>query len=238
MRRRSGFFCAPLLAGLALLQGAFWHYTKDRLPDMTIVPTPPGQTTLDVLAFGDDEFLFRAMAFMMGNAGDTFGRVTPLYKYDLSKVERWFTMLDSYNHESNLLPSLAAYYYAQTQHADDARHMVSYLKQHALRDVEKKWWWLLQASYVALHRIGDSALALEVSTPLVGAKGVPVGMQQFPAFIHEQRGEFDDALFIMETIRDTAQDIPPEELRFMKYFIEERLHRLEEVEPPVHNEIQ
>ena len=216
-----------LLAALLLLQGAFWYKTHHRLPDMTIVPTPPGKATLDVMAFGDGEFLFRAMAFLMGNAGDTFGRVTPLYKYDLKKVRRWFSLLDNYNHDSNLLPSLAAYYYSQTQHREKAREMVYYLKEHALHDISRKWWWLVQATYVALHRVEDSDLALEVATPLAGAPGVPVAMQQFPAIIHEQRGEFGDALYIMDNILKSDQDIPPEELSFMRYFVEERIDSLD-----------
>lgn len=231
MRRAFCLRYPLLLALLALGQAAFWNATRHQTPDMTIVPTPPGQEALDVLSFGDQEFLFRSMAFLLGNAGDTFGRVTPLYKYDLSKVQRWFTLLDRYNHDSNLLPTLAAYYYSQTQRRQDARHMVMYLKTHAERDIARKWWWLVQASYIAMHRLEDSDLALELALPLATAADVPVGMRQYPAFIHEQRGEFDDALFIMQTIQNTTRNIPEDELRFMRYFVEERLNRLETVAP-------
>jgi len=213
-----------------LLQGGFWYLTHQRVPDMTIVPTPPGKATLDVLAFGDGEFLFRSMAFIMGNAGDTFGRTTPLYKYDLDKVHRWFSLLDNYNRESNLLPSLAAYYYSQTQRREEARHMVYYLKEHALADIGKNWWWLVQATYIALHRVEDSDLALEVATPLANAPGVPVAMQQLPALVHEQRGEFGDALYIMEGILDSEQEIPESDLRYMNYFIDERINKLDELD--------
>lgn len=224
-----GYLYPLLLVALVLLQGAFWQHTHTKLPDMTIVPTPPGKPALDVLSFGDSEFLFRSMAFVMGNAGDTFGRTTPLYKYDMAKVQQWFTLLDNYNAASNLLPSLAAYYYSQTQNRRDVRYMVTYLKDHALRDVSSKWWWLVQATYLAMHRVDDTALALEVSTPLAHAKGVPVAMQQLPAIVHEKRGEFGDALFIMEGLLNSTQDIPEQELRYMNYFIEERIQKLDEL---------
>lgn len=218
-----------LLAVLVLLQGGFWYKTHQRAPDMTIVPTPPGKPVLDALSFGDGEFLFRSMGFLMGNAGDTFGRVTPLYKYDLKKVRQWFTLLDNYNADSDLLPSLAAYYYSQTQNIEQTREMIAYLKEYAVRDVGKKWWWLVQATYLALHRVEDMDLALEVSMPLAGAEGVPVAMQQMPALVHEQRGEFGDALFIMEGILDSEQKIPEHELKYMQYFVTERLGKLEEL---------
>ena len=38
----------------------------------------PGRAALHALTFGDDEFLFRVLAFNIQNAGDTFGRFTAL----------------------------------------------------------------------------------------------------------------------------------------------------------------
>jgi hypothetical protein len=48
-----------------------------------------------------------------------------------------------------------------------------------------------------------------------------------PAFIHEKRGGMDSALQIMEQVRQNAKSIPAGELRFMEYFVKERLHKLE-----------
>ncbi len=227
---RHGYLYPLLLIALTLMQSVFWYHTHSRLPDMTVVPTPPGKPALDVMSFGDSEFLFRSMAFIMGNAGDTFGRTTPLYKYDMEKVRQWFTLLDHYNAKSNLLPSLAAYYYSQTQNHRDVRYMVMYLKDHAMRDISSKWWWLVQATYLSLHRVDDTMLALEVSSPLTQAKGVPISMQQLPAIVHEKRGEFGDAMYIMEGLLNSTQDIPEEELRYMNYFIEERIQKLDELD--------
>lgn len=219
-----------LLLLLVLLQAGFWHKTHHRLPDMTVVPTPPGKPVLDVFSFGDGEFLFRSMAFLMGNAGDTFGRVTPLYKYDMKTVHTWFSLLDNYNHDSDLLPSLAAYYYSQTQRRKEARHMVDYLIEHATINISKKWWWLTQATYIALHRVEDTELALKAAAPLANAPGVPVAMQQLPAIVHEQRGEFGDALYIIESILHSGQTIPEDDLRYMNYFVEERIQKLDELD--------
>lgn len=219
-----------LLILLVLLQGGFWYKTHHLLPDMTVIPTPPGKPALDALSFGDGEFLFRAMAFLMGNAGDTFGRTTPLYKYDMKKVGVWFSLLDGYNHDSDLLPSLAAYYYSQTQNRRDSRYLVEYLIEHATADIGKKWWWLAQATYLALHRVEDTDLALRAAGPLAGAPGVPVAMQQLPAVVHEKRGEFGDALYIIESIVNSGQEIPESELRYMNYFVEERIKKLDELD--------
>jgi hypothetical protein len=72
-------------------------------------------------------------------------------------------------------------------------------------------------------------LAMKMAAPLVNPK-VPVWAQQMAAVMHEKRGEMDDALHIMESIRDNAPDISDADLRYMTYFVKERLHRLDEVD--------
>ena len=53
--------------------------------------------------------------------------------------------------------------------------------------------------------------------------------QQMAAVVREKRGEMEDALRIMETIRDNAKDIKDMDLKYMKYFIDERLKKLEKM---------
>ncbi len=227
-----------LLIGCFLLQAGFWSMSKNILPKLEIVPVPPGTETLKSLAFGDPEFLFRYMAFTLGNMGDTYGRSTPLFKYDMARVYLWCSNLDVLDNQSNVIPTLAAYYFAKTQHVEDARYMVDYLYEHASPQVEKKWWWLVQATYIAQHLLKDPDLALKVSLPLAEAKTIPMWGRQMPAFIHEKRGEFDDALKIMETVVKHADEIPPSELTFMRYFIEERLHKLDQVDKEVNKRLE
>jgi len=119
-----------LLLGVFCAQIAFWSHTHEKTPDMGIVPNPPSSTVLDALSFGDPQFMFRIMAFQLGNAGDTFGRNTALYKYDLSHIEKWFTLLDELDATSNLLPANATYYFGQTQTKSDVRYMVTVSYTH------------------------------------------------------------------------------------------------------------
>jgi hypothetical protein len=72
-------------------------------------------------------------------------------------------------------------------------------------------------------------LALKVSQPLVNPR-VPAFAQQMAAVVREKRGEFEDALSIMETIRDHAEQLTDSDLKYMRYFIEERLEALDKRE--------
>lgn len=219
-----------ILGGLWLLLACqlwFWLQTRDIRPQTEIVPDVPTQAAAKALSLGDDEFYFRWLALNVQNAGDTYGRFTALKNYDFGKLHEWFTLLDTLDSKSDMIPAMAAYYFSQTQHTPDVRYVVDYLYTHAMRDVPHKWWWLLQAEYLAQHKLNDMDLALKMAKPLVNPD-VPVWAQQMTAVVYEKRGEMEDALRIMETIRDNEKDIPLPDLRYMEYFVKERLHKLDE----------
>jgi len=217
------------LAGFALLQLVFWQQTKDIKPDLSIVPEVPGRTAVHALAFGDKQFFFRVLAFQLQNAGDTYGRFTALRYYDFNKLYLWFGLLDELDPHSNMIPALACYYFSQTQNTADVRYVVDYLYTHSTRDIPHKWWWLLQSIYLAMHKLNDMDLALKVSKPMVNPE-VPAFAQQMAAVVHEKRGEMEDALRVMEIIKDNAKDISDADLKYMTYFVKERLERLENIQ--------
>jgi hypothetical protein len=65
---------------------------------------------------------------------------------------------------------------------------------------------------------------------LSAVEGIPLWARQTPAFLHEQRGEMDEALHIIDSILSNTDDIKQGELNFMRYFVEERLGKLEEMQ--------
>ncbi|MGB1540305.1 MAG: hypothetical protein ACPG80_05040, partial [Rickettsiales bacterium] len=175
------------------------------------------------------------------NAGDTYGRFTPLKDYDYNKLSKWFYLLDELDNVSDFIPSLATYYYSQTQRTEDVRYIVDYLADHAKGRLEehKKWWWVIQAIYLANHKLKDKNLALEVGKPLMDAQNIPLWARHFPAFIYEQKGEMEQALYVMEHVLKSYenQTLSREDFNFMRYFIEERLQKglpdyLEHMAPP------
>jgi hypothetical protein len=215
---------------LLAMQGAFWWASFGRLPDLGVVPDNITDDEMQMLSFGDGELLFRILAFRLNNTGDTFGRFTTLRAYDMSKIERWFTQMDSLDDTSNHLVSLSAYYFSQTQNRSEVRHLVNYLYEHSKDRPQQKWWWLTQATYLAMHKLEDKDLALKVATPLQGVRGIPYWAQQMPAFVHENRGEMEHAYIIMRSILESDEKMEQSEINYMKYFIEERLKRMHEEE--------
>lgn len=218
-----------LLCVIAVAQIAFTSSIKHIRPELGYVPTPPTTSFLKGIALGDEQFMFRAMGLVLQNSGDTFGRFSALKLYNYKDLSQWFALQDMLDAQSNYMPSMAAYYFSQTQNVKDVRYLVDYLYEHSRRDVKNKWWWLMQAIYLANHKLEDPDLALKVAEPL-SDPGLPVMAQQLLAIVHEQRGELDQAFDIITEIQKHTADIEEKDLRYMEYFAEERLKRLEDYE--------
>ena len=193
---------------------------------MIIVPDVPNERAINILALGDRQFYFRHLAFIIQNAGDSWGRFTALKDYNYPQLLEWFLLLDSLDSQSNFIPSLASYYYAQTQTKSDTIYIVEYLRQHANRNLRTKWWWLVQATYIANHILKDKQLALEIAYELTLVPRdvkMPLWARQMPAFIHEQLGEKDASKEIIINILENFDNLSDGELNFMEYFIRDRL---------------
>lgn len=216
-----------LLAGFVLflcLQGALWFYLKPFRPNMAIVPPLPAERTVKAFASSDSQLYFRLLAMRLQNAGDTFGRNTPLKNYDYPLLHRWFFLLDTLDVKSGFVPAVAGYYFGQTQHVEDVRYVIDYLDKHYDTDPQKNWWWLNHAIYLSNYRLHDKQLALRLAYKLGTTPAeVPMWARQMPAFIHEQLGEKEQAFMIIENILKTSKDIPDAELNYMQYFIQDRL---------------
>lgn len=216
----------PLLLILALiLQITFWAYTKSIKPDLAIVPELPSEAEVKALSLGDRQFYYRYLGYVIQNAGDTYGRSTPLKDYNYEKLSKWFYLLDEMDKKADYVPALAAYYYSSTQNKEDTRYIVNYLAYHSEHDLEKNWWWLVQAVFIARHRLDDKPLALKIAYKLSKLNNVPFWAKQMPAFIHLELGEKKEAIAIIQSILNSYQNIPERELNFMYYFVNERVKK-------------
>lgn len=194
-------------------------------PDALRVPgTPPSAETALLMALGDRQLAFRLQALRLQNAGDTGGQFTPLSQYNYAQVGHWLALLDRLDAASSVGPVMAAYYYALTPNRDDLRPLIAYLEAHAAHDPAQKWWWHAQAAYLAQYRLGDTQLALAIAYRLRDAPGRrPVWTRQLPAFIHEQRGEREQARAIMQSLLAEPAQLSAEDKRFIAYFLQQRV---------------
>jgi hypothetical protein len=210
----------------------FWKQTENIKPNFDLVPPAPNQYLIATLSLGDKEFLFRILAARLQNSGDVFAGFVALKNYDYSRIYDWMKALDTLNDKSNFVPSLASYYYSQTQKTEDARYIVDYLDEHSAKDIDANWWWIFQATFIAKGVLHDLDRALDLSRKLSenNAKNAPLWTKQLPAFIYQEMGDNCMAFAVIENVikesENGTRQIKPEELNFMRHFIGERLSNL------------
>ena len=215
-----------------VLQFIFWLKTEQIKPNIHLIPPVPSFNSVKALSLGDEEFYFRVLGLRIENAGDSFGRFSALKDYDYSKLYQWFKLLDRLNDQSSYIPSLAAIYYSQTQKKEDTKYLVQYLDEFSSRDVDKYWWWMFQASYIASSTLKDYPLSLKLAYKLSknNNKQAPIWTNQLPAFIESKMGNDCGAFLLISKILQEDETgnkkITAKEMEFMRYFIKQHLNNL------------
>jgi hypothetical protein len=225
--------CVLLL--LFVVHYLFWKKNIDTKAFLDIVPTPPNEKTVNAFTFGDSEFYYRTKVFKVQNMGDTFGRFTALKKYDYKKLYEWFVVLEKLNTESTYLPSLAAYYYSQTQNIEDRIYVVNFLRQHTMRDPQNKWWWLYQAVYIAYYGMNNQELGIELAYQLkdIVPDSAPLWTKQMVGILLSKKGDDCEAIRVVgEILSDFEKNTTKteeeklKELNYMRYFINSKIELL------------
>jgi hypothetical protein len=225
------FFIIGFLLCL-IFQVGFWFKAEKFKPDVHIVPPVPSLATVRALSFGDEQFYFRASALKIENAGDTFGRFTALKRYDYSNLYQWFKLLDTLDHKSKYIPTLAANYYSQTQNKEDTTYVIKYLDEYASVNIDEDWWWMFQAFIIANRDLQDEDVALKIAYKLSENedKTAPLWTKQLPAIINAKLGDDCAAFLIIEKILKENENgervIDPGEMDFMRHFIKQRISAL------------
>jgi hypothetical protein len=174
-----------------------------------------------------------------------FGRLfTALKDYDYALLKKWLFLLDGLDPQSKFLPSIASYYFSNTQKTEDLRYIIDYLEYYYDNNPSENWWWLSQATILAFQKLKDKNLSMRLAFKLSNTKGdTPRWAQQMPAIISAEFGEKELALTIIKDLANRYDDYSQSELNFMNYFIRNRLGFLKEtidkqptkvVEDPLH----
>jgi hypothetical protein len=205
------------------------HFTLYK-PALGIVYSPPSLQQIQLLSMGDEAFYYRWHALELQQMGDSYGRVTPLHQYDYSILYQWLNRIDALAPlSSHWLPTIAAYYFVQTQNRADTIYIVHYLYQRSLRDLSTQWWWLAQAIYIANHRLNRPSWALNMAYELASIDNnrLPAWAKQMPAILAASMGKYDHALVMMRELMDNSNRYTKTERAYMQYFIEQQLKALE-----------
>jgi len=211
-----------------LLNLVFWFGAKGLYAKWAGVPPAPDRTGAVIMSLGDEQFSYRFGGLTIQGLGDGGGRVVSLKDYNYTLLGQWFRLLNELDPASNHVPMVAAFYFGGTPVPSDVGIVVDYLAAIGSSPVGNKWRWLMQAVFLARHRMHDLDRALELAYRLARMQPIgddlPLWARQMPAFILKETGEKEAAREIMEhMLAESTADIHPNEINFMKGYLIEQL---------------
>ena len=100
--------------------------------------------------------------------------------------------------------ALASYYYSQSSNPEHTNYVLKYLDEHSSVDIDKNWWWLFQATFIAKKDLEDLDKSLYFAEKLAKnqAKEAPLWTKQMPAFISEKKGDGCMAFKVIKNLMD------------------------------------
>lgn len=191
-----------VLVAMVAAQAALSLALRPAKPQWEVLPPVPTRQSLSARAFGDDQFLYRALVLALQNFGDTGGRVTALKDYDMTQVVGWLAALDTLDRRAHHHIGLAVRYFGQTQDRSQLPILIDYIRRHVAADPERKQWWLTGAIMLADKRLDDRELALSLAEQMASYDfpGTRFEALLYPAFVLERLNRFTEAAEVAERL--------------------------------------
>ena len=205
-----------------VVQVLFSSFIRPLRPLYESVPPVPTLRSATIQFLGDREFAYRHIGIMIQNFGDTGGAHTPLGDYDFEKLTKWFLLENELDEKSDYMPFLAAYVFGGSQDVSKLPPLIDYLEYVGNSNEAEKWRWMVQAMYLARFKMHDNERGLDLAYKLSALyrPGLPGWVKQMPSFIKLDMGEKEAAYtFMVEVLKESAEDMHPNEVNFMIDYI-------------------
>lgn len=162
-----------LLLLFLLVQLAFSRHVAPLREAIDEMPYPLTPTALKALAFGDDQFLFRALGLWLQDVGDGGGRLRPLRDYDYDRVVGWLQALDGLDDRAEYAHVLAARYFGAVTEPSRVAKIAEYFGHLSAADPPRYWPWLLWAAGKVRRLSGETDLAARLAHDIVSLRSTP-----------------------------------------------------------------
>ena len=164
-----------LAAALAVQVG--WHVRQPdpRAEAQALRPAPPA-AVLRLAALGDETAFAKLLVLRLQAHDNQPGVSIPFMELDYGRVEDWLDAIIDLDPRADYPLLAAARLYGSVPDPARQRVMFDLVHRRFLEDPGRRWPWLVHATLLARHRLGDSGLALRYARALAGhatGPGVP-----------------------------------------------------------------
>jgi hypothetical protein len=191
------------------------------------LPAPPGATALGLAALGDPIALGKGLMLYLQAFDYQAGTRIPYRDLDYARLEAWLARILELDPGGQYPLMSAARFYAEVPDPAKTRRMLDLVHREYLKDPNRRWPWLAEATVIAKHRLGDLPLARQYAADLqrhTTAPDVPLWIRQMEPFILEDMNELEAAKVLIGGLLASGQVKDERDAMLLK----QRLERLEE----------
>jgi len=194
------------------------------------LPAAIPSTVARTLALGEPVWFSRVLSAWLQSFDYQSGISVSWQSLDYTKLVGWLDLQLQLDPE-NPYPLLAAsHVYGAVADRKKVRLMIDYVVLAFNRDPARHWRWMANAVIAARHRLGDIQLAEKLASDLdARTKGIaiPAWARQMHIFLKADTDQRALAVALLTALIEGGEITRPEEIRFLKYRLEE-LHKSDE----------
>jgi len=166
--------CLVGLVALQIVDGLHLRPLRSAIEQM---PSPPSAAALKAMAFGDDQFLYRAELSWLQEVGDGGGRLRPLREFDYGRVADWLRALDRLDPQSDAMFQLGSAYFGAISDPKTASTqlppLIDYYAEGGMADPARRWHWLVWAAIKTQHVVKSPVMADRLVDDLLAVRANP-----------------------------------------------------------------
>jgi hypothetical protein len=191
------------------------------------LPYPPSSQVLRLAALGEPIAAAKLLMLYIQAFDYRAGTYIPYRKLDYDALIGWLGRILDLDPTGQYPLWSAARLYAEVPDPERQRKMLDFIYQEYLRDPNRRWPWLAQATVIAKHELKDLPLARKYAVALqhnTTDPNAPLWVKQMEPFILEDMGELEQARILIGGLIASGQVKD----RRDKELLQRRLERLEE----------
>ena len=193
-------------------------------PSAGDLPPAPGIGTLRLASFGEPLALAKGLMLYLQAYDYQSGTRVPYRDLDYDRLETWLARILELDPRGQYPLLAASRLYAEVPDEAKQRSMLEFIYREFLRDPNRRWPWLADATLIAKHRLHDLPLARRYAQAIqryAVAQNVPLWARQMEIFILEDMNEFEAARVIIGGYLQSQAIKDPAELRFLEQHLKE-----------------
>ena len=198
---------------------------------------PPSPGVLRLAAAGEPIALAKLLMLYLQAFDYQAGSRTPYRDLDYDQLEAWLARILELDPAGQYPLMSAARLYAEVPDRVKQRKMLDFIYREYLKDPNRRWPWLAEATIIAKHELKDLPLAREYAAALqrhTTTPDAPVWVRQMEPFILEDMNELEAARVLIGGLLASGQVKDQRDMMLLDRRLKVLEERIKAEKPPQH----